>query len=151
MVQLPAMNTTQFGLVKSHLPNKPRPMGTIYQPEVAARAVVHAALHRQREVFVGYPTWQTIFGNKIIPGWLDHYLAKTGYQGQQTNQPENPERPHNLWEPVPGDHGAHGSLNAQSWDFSPQFWGATHRWLTLAGVAGIAVGVGALLAKNSLS
>lgn len=149
MVQLPAMNTTQFSLVKSRLPKQPRPMGTIYQPEIAAKAVVYAAQHHKREVFVGYPTWQTIIGNKVIPGLLDHYLAKTGYQGQQTDQPENPDRPHNLWEPVPGDHGAHGPFSAQSWDFSPQFWGVTHRWLTLAGVAAVAVGVGALLAKNS--
>ena len=149
MVQLPAMNTTQFSLVKSRLPNKPRPMGTIYQPEIAAKAVVYAAQHHKREVFVGYPTWQTIVGNKVIPGWLDRYLAKIGYQGQQTDQPENPDRPHNLWEPVPGDHGAHGSFSAQSWDFSPQFWGATHQWLTLAGVAAVAIGIGALLAKNS--
>ena len=149
MVQLPAMNTTQFGLVKSRLPNKPRPMGTIFQPEIAAKAVMYAALHRKREVYVGYPTWQTIFGNKVIPGWLDHYLARIGYQGQQTQQPDNPDRPNNLWEPVPGDHGAHGSFEAQSWDFSPQFWGVTHRWLTLAGVAAVAIGVGAAIANNS--
>ena len=149
MVQLPAMNTTQFGFVKSRLPKKPRPMGTIYQPEIAAKAVAYAALHHEREVYVGYPTWQTIFGNKIIPGWLDHYLARIGYQGQQTDQPDNPDRPNNLWEPIPGDHGAHGSFEAQAWDFSPQFWGATHKWLTLAGVAAIAVGVGAAIAKNS--
>lgn len=149
MVQLPAMNTPQFDLVKSRLPMKPRPMGTIYQPEVAAQAVAYAALHHKREVYVGFPTWQTIFGNKVVPGWLDRYLARTGYQGQQTDQPESPDRPNNLWDPVAGDHGAHGTFDAQSWDFSPQFWGATHKWLTFAGVAAVAVGVGAALAKGT--
>ena len=147
MVQLPAMNTPQFSWVKSRLPNKPRPMGTIYQPEIAARAVAYAALHRKREVYVGYPTWQTIVGNKVIPGFLDHYLAKIGYKGQQTDQPEDPDRTNNLWEPLPGDHGAHGTFDAQSWDFSPQFWGVTHKWLTLAGVIAVAAGAGAALAK----
>ncbi|MGB3850749.1 MAG: SDR family oxidoreductase [Tunicatimonas sp.] len=147
MVQLPAMNTPQFGWVKSRLPKKSRPMGTIYQPEVAARAVAYAALHRKREVYVGFPTWQTITGNKVIPGWLDRYLAKVGYDGQQTDQPEDPNRPNNLWEPVPGDHGAHGSFEGQSWDFSPQFWGVTHKWLTLAGVVAVVAGVGAAVNK----
>ncbi|HLR24235.1 MAG TPA: SDR family oxidoreductase [Fodinibius sp.] len=110
MVQLPAMNTTQFGFVKSRLPNKPRPMGTIYEPEVAAKVFFEVANneHKEREVFVGFPTVQTIIGNKLIPGWLDHYLARTGYQGQQTNEPEDPNRENNLWEPIPGDHGVRG-------------------------------------------
>ncbi len=146
MVQLPAMNTPQFNLVKSRLPKKARPMGTIYQPEVAARAVTYAALHRKREVFVGFPTWQTIFGNKVLPSFLDRYLARTGYQGQQTEQAEDPNRPNNLWDPVSGDHGAHGTFEAQSWDFSPQFWGASHKWLTFAAVAAVVAGVGAALA-----
>ena len=149
MVHLPAMNTPQFDLVKSRLPNKARPMGTIYQPEVAAQAVAYAASHRKREVYVGFPTWQTIFGNKVVPGLLDRYLARIGYQGQQTDQPEDPNRPNNLWEPVAGDHGAHGDFAAQSWDFSPQFWGATHKWLTVAGVLAVAAGVGAALANRA--
>ena len=148
MVQLPAMNTTQFDLVKTHLPKKPRPMGTIYEPEVAARAITYAAAYPKREIFVGYPTWQTILGNKFLPNFLDYYLGKTGYQGQQTDQPADPNRKDYLWEPVPGNHGAHGSFQAQSWDFSPVVWGATHRWITFAGVAAIAVGVGVALADR---
>ncbi len=151
MVQLPAMNTTQFGFVKSRLPKKPRPMGTIYEPEVAAKAVVYAAHHQEREVYVGYPTWQTIVGNKFIPAWLDHYLAKVGFKGQQTEEADNPDRPHNLWEPIPGDHGAHGRFEAQSWDFSPQFWLATHQWVTLAGLTAVTVGLGVGLFRKFLN
>ncbi len=150
MVQLPAMNTTQFGFVKSRLPKKPRPMGTIYEPEIAAKAVVYAAKHGKREVYVGYPTWQTIVGNKFIPDGLDHYLAKIGYKGQQTDQPEDPNRQNNLWEPIPGDHGAHGNFAAQSWDFSPQFWAATHQWITIAGITAITVGLGVGLVRKML-
>src|SRR5699024_3101075 len=104
MIQLPAMNTTQFGFVKSRLPNKPKPMARIFEPEVAGRAIFSVASERtdEREVFVGYPTAETIIGNKVLPGYLDHHLARTGYKGQQTNEPEDPGRKDNLWEPLPG-------------------------------------------------
>lgn len=148
MVQLPAMNTTQFGFVKSRLPRKPKPMGIIYEPEVAARAVTYAADHDEREVYVGISTWQTIVGNKFIPGWLDHYLARTGIKGQQTDEPEDPNRQNNLWEPIPGDHGAHGTFGAQAWDFSPQLWAATHKWVTLAGFVAVSVGLGVGLIRK---
>ena len=96
MVQLPAVNTTQFGWVLSKLPNKPRPMGKVYKPEVAARAVVFAAAHNRRNVWVGYPTYQAILGNKIAPWLGDHVLAKNGYDGQQTTEPVQPDRKSNL-------------------------------------------------------
>lgn len=142
MIQMPAMNTPQFEWVLSRLPNKPKPMGTIYQPEVAAKGVLYAIEHEKREVFVGFPTWKTIIGNKFIPGWLDGYLARTGYKGQQTDEPKSPNRQNNLWEPVPGDHGAHSNFNAQAWDFSPGLWIVTHKWLTFAGLAALAAGIG---------
>ncbi|WP_338875109.1 SDR family oxidoreductase [Spirosoma sp. SC4-14] len=122
MVQLPAMNTTQFGFVRSKLPKKPKPMGTIYEPEVAARAIVYASESDHRELYVGWPTVEAIVGNKIAPSIGDWELARSGYKGQMTNEPEDPTRPDNLWEPLPGDHGAHGPFTSQSWSFSPQFW-----------------------------
>lgn len=145
MVQLPAMNTTQFELVKSRLPHKPKPMGRIYEPEVAARAIFNAAKHNEREMYVGYSTAQTILGNKLVPGWLDHYLAKKGYKGQQTDKPEDPDRKDNLWEPVPGDHGAHGNFDAKAWDLSPQLWAATHQWAAWMATATFGIGIGVLL------
>lgn len=142
MVQLPAMNTTQFGFVKSRLPNKPKPMGKIYEPEVAARAIFHDVLHPEREAYVGYPTVQAIVGNKVIPGLLDHYLAKVGYKGQQTDEPAE-EREDNLWDPIPGDHGAHGNFGKKSREFSLKLWMEKHPWLAGAGMATLAAGIGA--------
>ncbi|GAA5044001.1 short-chain dehydrogenase [Marivirga lumbricoides] len=121
-VELPAMNTTQFGFVKSRLSNKARPMGTIYQPEVAAKAIVHAAKHKRREYFVGFSTIKTIWGNRLAPWFVDWTLSRSGISGQQTDQPENKERNHNLWDPVPGDHGVHGGFGKKSKNFSLTFW-----------------------------
>ncbi|MDQ3315567.1 MAG: SDR family NAD(P)-dependent oxidoreductase, partial [Verrucomicrobiota bacterium] len=150
MVQLPALNTPQFGWVKSRLPRKAQPVPPIFQPEVAAEAIYWAAHEKRREVFVGLPTMQAILGNKVAPGLLDHYLAKAAYDGQQTGEPEDPNRPDNLMEPVPGDHGAHGTFGSQASDTSPAFWAVKHR-AVLGAVAGgfMAVGLAALL--NSLS
>jgi NAD(P)-dependent dehydrogenase (short-subunit alcohol dehydrogenase family) len=147
MVQLPAMNTTQFGWVLNKLPRKPKPMGQIFEPEVAARVIFDTALNPEREVFVGYPTAQTILGNKVLPGWLDHYLAKTGYSGQQTDEPKDLDTKNNLWEPVEGDHGARGPFDAQAWDFSPKFWAATHKWADTAIAVTVSLGAGVLLHK----
>ncbi len=144
MVQLPAMNTTQFGFVKSYLPNKPQPMGTIYQPEVAAQAIAYVAKNPRRELYVGYPTVESILGNKIAPGLLDRYLGATGYKGQQTDEPKEPNRPNNLYEPLPGDHGSHGTFDADSWSFSPETWAATHKlatWGTLISLAAVTIGL----------
>src|SRR3989441_6996336 len=114
MVQLPAMNTPQFDWVKSRMPREPQPVPPIYQPEIAADAIVWAAAHRRRELSVGAPTAAAIWINKIASAFLDRYLAKTGYDAQQTDQPADPARPHNLWRPVPGDHGAHGRVAART-------------------------------------
>jgi len=139
MVQLPALNTPQFDWVKSRLPGRPQPVPPIYQPEVAARAIVWAAYHRRREVFVGASTVKAILGNKVIPGLLDRYLARTGYEAQQTDEPDDPSRPNNLWNPVPTDYGAHGRFDEKSRSWSLQWWANTHRWLL--GTIGVAAGV----------
>lgn len=141
MVQLPAMNTTQFKFVKSRLPFKPRPMGTIYQPEIAAEVIEYASRYPRREYYVGWPTFQAIVGNKIAPWYADWVLSRNGYDGQMTSQPESTDRKDNLWEPLPGDHGAHGDFEEQSVSFSPLTWLSMHRgvlaasMLLLAGVA----------------
>jgi NAD(P)-dependent dehydrogenase (short-subunit alcohol dehydrogenase family) len=140
MVQMPALNTPQFNWCKTRLPRHPQPVPPIFQPEVAAEAIVWAAHHRRREVYVGGPTVQAIEGNKIAPGLLDLYLARTCYDGQQTDEPVSPDRPNNLFEPVVGDHGAHGIFDTRAHDHSAQLWQTTHRsWL-----AGVGLGVAAL-------
>src|SRR5688500_4203585 len=127
MVQLPALNTPQFNWVKSRLPRKPQPVPPIFQPEVAAQAIVWAAQHNRREVYVSWPTVKAIVGDKLAPGYADRYLARTGYDAQQYDGLADPDRPHNLWEPLPGDHGAHGDFDARARRSSLQFWINTHR------------------------
>src|SRR5512146_332606 len=122
MVQMPALNTPQFGWVKSRLPRKAQPVPPIFQPEVAARAIYHAAHHpERREYYVGFSTVKAIFGNKLVPSFADHYLARTGYESQLYDGPENPNRPNNLWEPVAGDHGAHGAFGERAQNLSYEF------------------------------
>jgi NAD(P)-dependent dehydrogenase (short-subunit alcohol dehydrogenase family) len=122
MVQLPAMNTPQFDWVKSRLPRQPQPVPPIYAPEIAADAIVWAAAQRRREISVGGPTVVAIWGNKVAAGLADRYLARTGYDSQQTDQPADPNRPDNLWSPLPGDHGPHGRFGDRTTDRSPQTW-----------------------------
>lgn len=138
VVHMPALNTPQFSWVKSRLPNEPQPVPPIFQPEVGARAVVYASKHHPRELWVGGPTVKAIVGNMVIPGLLDHYLGKTGYKAQQTNEPVSPDRRNNLWKPVPGDHGAHGSFDSRASESSAELWTRTHIGMIGAAVLGVA-------------
>jgi NAD(P)-dependent dehydrogenase (short-subunit alcohol dehydrogenase family) len=133
MVQLPALNTPQFDWVKTNFTKHPQPVPPIYQPEVAAEAIVWAAEAGRREVNVGEITTATLLADKIAPGLLDRYLGATGYDSQQSDIPIDLDRPDNLWEPVPTDHGAHGGFDARAYRRSPQWWLTKHRGLRLAG------------------
>jgi len=141
MVQLPALNTPQFRWVRSKLPRKAQPVPPIFQPEVAAEAIYWAAHHRRRELNVGWPATKAIVGNNFFPGLGDRYLAKMGYDAQQTDAPEDPGRPDNLFEPLPGDAGAHGVFNDRAKSVSPHLWATTHR--DLLALVGGAVAAGA--------
>jgi short-subunit dehydrogenase len=148
MVQLPAMNTPQFRWVKSRLPRKAQPVPPIYQPEIAADAIVWAAHHRRREVYVGGITTAVILGNKIAPELGDLYLANTGFDSQMTDEPVDPDRPDNLWEAVLGDHGAHGVFGERARNTSVQLWLTTHRrWIALVG-GGLAALAGMAIART---
>jgi len=140
MVQMPALNTPQFGWVKSRLKRKAQPVPPIFQPEVAARAIYYAAHHpERREYYAGWSTVKAIFGNKLLPSLADHYLAHVGYDAQQHDGWEDPNRPNNLYEPVAGDHGAHGSFDDQAHERSLELWGETHAlWLAAAAGLGFA-------------
>jgi NAD(P)-dependent dehydrogenase (short-subunit alcohol dehydrogenase family) len=143
MVQLPALNTPQFSWVKSRLPRKPQPVPPIYQPEVAADAIVWATQHYRREWYVGASTAVTLTLNKFIPGIGDWYLARQGYDAQQYDGQADPARPHNLYEPLPGDHGPHGDFDNRATPKSLQVWMSRHRGpLMLAGavIAGLFIG-----------
>jgi short-subunit dehydrogenase len=134
MVQLPALNTPQFSWSKTRMPRQPQPVPPIFQPEVAAEAIVWAAYHKRREVYVGMPTVKAIWGQKFIPGLLDRYLACTGYEAQQTSTYIPSNRADNLFTPVKGDHGAHGVFDSRSQAYSPQLWLTKNRnWIIAAG------------------
>ena len=144
MLQMPALNTPQFGWVKSRLPHRAQPVPPIFQPEVAAEAIYFAAHNPRREFYVGLPSVKAIVANKIAAGLLDHILARTGYASQQHDGSEDPNRPNNLWQPVPGDHGAHGAFDARARNWSPQWWTSEHRdWIATAVVV---LGISGLLA-----
>jgi len=134
-VHLPAVNTPQFSWIRTRMPRHPQPVPPIYQPEVVARAVYWAAHHPRRQFAVGYPTVQAIIGDKFIPGLLDHYLARVGYEAQQTDVPVDPGRPDNLYEPLPGDYGARGRFSEQACGYSAQVWANKYRkWLAFGGL-----------------
>jgi len=144
MVQLPAMNTPQFNWCRSNLPRHPQPVPPIFEPEVAAEAIVRATRERRREWYVGGPTVEAIWANKFFPGLLDRYLGATGYDSQQTSEPVSPDRRDNLFKPLPGDAGAHGIFTSRASDTSVETWAARNRgWLSLAtlSVASIALGL----------
>jgi NAD(P)-dependent dehydrogenase (short-subunit alcohol dehydrogenase family) len=135
-VQMPALNTPQFSWVRSRLLRKAQPVPPIFQPEVAADAIVWAAEHDRPELWVGWPTVKAILVDKIAPRLADRYLARKGYEAQQTNGLRSPDRPDNLWEPVPGDPGAHGDFDDRARDTSWQLRATKNRgWLALAALA----------------
>ncbi|HET8652102.1 MAG TPA: SDR family oxidoreductase [Gaiellaceae bacterium] len=139
MVHLPALNTPQFTLGRTKMPRQPQPVPPIFEPEVAADAVVWAAEARRREVFVGGSTVLAVVGGKLVPGLGDLYLARTGYDAQQTDEPVDEDRPDNLFAPVPGDHGAHGIFDRRAHDRSLQLWMTKHRgWIGLAAAGALA-------------
>jgi NADP-dependent 3-hydroxy acid dehydrogenase YdfG len=140
MVQLPAVNTPQFTWGANRMPFQPQPVPPIYQPEVVA-AAIHRVAHRpRREVFVGWPTIQAILGQKLLPGLLDRYLATRGFDAQLTVIPADPECPENLFQPVPGDHGAHGDFDRRARDRGAPNLEAM---LGAVGVRAIAIGLAA--------
>jgi NAD(P)-dependent dehydrogenase (short-subunit alcohol dehydrogenase family) len=149
MVQLSAFNTPQFDWGKTCIPKQPQPVPPIFQPEVAAEGIYYAATHRRRELWVGWPAVKAILAQKLIPGILDRILAKRGYDGQHTNDPLPPGRRDNLYEPVPGDHGAHGRFDARSMPRSVQLWLDMNRTLLL-GAAMLAAALGGVALARRL-
>ncbi len=139
MVQMPALNTPQFDWARNKMSRRPQPVPPIFQPEIAADAIVYAAHSRRREIWVGRSSVQAIVANKFFPGLLNRYLANKGYSGQLTEEPADPKAPDNLFDPVPGDPGTHGRFDSRATSRSPQLWATEHRTaliaagLTLAG------------------
>jgi short-subunit dehydrogenase len=143
MVNLPGVNTTQFEWTKNRLPHKPRPTGPIFQPEVAADAIIWTIDNARRQVNVGWPTVKAVVGEKFIPDALDHYLAHAAWEGAQLPAPADPNHQDNFWEPLRGDHGSHGPFDEQARTHSSQLWMTKNRrWLTA--LAGLGIGAAAV-------
>lgn len=148
IVQLPGINTPQFGWVRTRLRRHPQPVPPIYQPEIAARAILWAAKHPRRELWVGLPTVRTILAGAIAPGIVDRYLARTGYEAQMTRQAIDPRvREDNLDRPPPEDPGAHGVFDDHARRTSIHAWATTHRPALIAILAGLAAAGTAMRAR----
>jgi hypothetical protein len=153
MPQLPAVNTPQFSWVLSRLTRHARPVPPIFQPELAARAIVFAAEHpARREYWVGASTTATLLMNAVVPGVLDRYLARTGFDSQQTTAQRQPTDPANLWQPADGpnghDFGAHGEFDSVAHGRDPQLWASQHHAL-VASAASVLAGVGVALGRRA--
>lgn len=150
MVQMPALNTPQFDWGRNKLPRRPQPVPPIFQPEVAARAIVFAAHARRREVWVGASSIKAILGTRIAPGFLDRYLASDGYSGQLSAEAADPQAPDNLFTPLPGDHGAHGRFESRAAATSRALWASMHKAGLLAGGAVALLVAAALIVLSAL-
>src|SRR6476646_9957640 len=149
MVQMPGVNTPQFDWIRAKLPGQPRPVGKVYQPEVDARAIYAAAHDKRKEMLVGLPTVEAVWGNKVASSLMDDYLAATGFKSQQRPERVSPDRRDNLFEPVAGDHGAHGSFDDEAVDSSAELWVSEHKTgLGLAALGAAAIAGGFMLAAR---
>jgi hypothetical protein len=142
VVQMPALNTPQFTWCKSAMRRKAQPVPPIFQPEVGAEAVYWAAHRRHREVFVGWPTARAIWGQRLVPGLLDHLAARLAWDGQLYDGAREPDQPVDLYQPVPGHQAAHGAFDrrARSGSWELQLTLQASRLATAASaLAGVAV------------
>jgi hypothetical protein len=143
-VHLPAVNTPQFSWCENHMDFEAQPVPPIFQPEIIANAIFHTAHHPKREVLLGWPTVKAVLGQKLVPGYVDRYLARHGFDAQYTSTRRDPSRPRNLFEPVAGDRGAHGTFDdrAKSQDL-------VARLTTRLGAAGV-LATAAVVASASI-
>jgi short-subunit dehydrogenase len=145
MVQLPALNTPQFDWVRARLPGRPKPVAPIFEPEVAAEAVLRAVEQPARESWVGWPVVKAMLADKLAPSLADRYLAKTAYEGQQGDESRPADIEGNLFRPVPGDPGANGRFASEARRHSLQFWISHQRAPVIAVAGGVAIVITALM------
>lgn len=148
VVNMPALNTTQFIWTKNKMPNKARPTGTIFQPQVAARAILFGAENDRREIMVGYTTVEATLGEKVFPGLLDRYLATAAWEGSMLPESTDSQQPNNFWEPVPHDLGSHGPFDRMARDYSWQLWASENRATLLGGLLLAGIGLSALMISS---
>ncbi len=127
MVALPGVNTPQFDWVRNNLGRRAKPASPPYQPELIAEAIHFAAHTRRKTIQIAWPTVESIWGDRFASSLLDRYLARTAISGQLSDEPLPPDYRDNLYEPVPGDHGAHGRFDAKARRINSKFWFTRHR------------------------
>ena len=134
MIQMPAINTPQFDWSMNRMKNRPEPVPPIFQPEMCARAVRYAVRNDVgREVVVTWSARKLILGGRLVPGYVERRVAREAYEDQESNEPDDPDRAHNLWEPVQGDWGAHGRFDEKASSRSASLWFRMHRRTVLLG------------------
>jgi NAD(P)-dependent dehydrogenase (short-subunit alcohol dehydrogenase family) len=148
LVHLPALNTPQFAHVRSKMEHAPQPVPPIFQPEVGARAIVRAAEHPRREYWIGGSTVAAIVGQRLVPGLLDRYVARTGISSQQSSEPDDHQRRDNLFKPIPGDLGVRGGFGDRAHARSLQAWLSDHRRALFGVGAAAAIGVASLSSRD---
>jgi NAD(P)-dependent dehydrogenase (short-subunit alcohol dehydrogenase family) len=147
MVQMPALNTPQFGWSRNKMPRRAQPVPPIFQPEVAAEALVYCAYHNRTEMWVGWPTVKAILANRVSRHLGDYEAAALGWESQMYDGGRPTAQPDNLYAALPGDHGAHGAFDDRAHSFSGQLWANVNRaWLVPLGL-GVLLGVGLGLRK----
>jgi NAD(P)-dependent dehydrogenase (short-subunit alcohol dehydrogenase family) len=152
MVQMPALNTPQFDWCLSRMPRRSQPVPPIFQPEVGAEAIVWAATHRRRELYVAWPALKTIIGNKLFPSLGDRIAAKQAWTGQMTKELESGSSAANLFMPVKGQQGSHGRFDARAHAHSPEVWLSKHRaWLVPASLAAMGIGIAAYFSSRNVA
>lgn len=137
MVQLPAFNTPQFSWARNHMRKDPQPLPPIHDPVLAAEAVVWAAENPQREVWVGWPTWKAILGNKLFPGFLDSYLASKAWRGQMTSDMARADRPDNLFTTLENHHSVYGPFKDITITEKPMLWQVKNQNFWINGTASV--------------
>ena len=146
MVQLPAMNTPQFDWARTHMPREPRPVAPVFQPEVAARAIVSAALSPRRELWLGLSTIKVILGSMLAPSFLDRYLADHAVDGQERATTVSPDRRDDLMKPVRRLHATHGAFGDEAATSATVLSGEAARLCVgLLGLGGLALAAGLVL------
>jgi short-subunit dehydrogenase len=134
LVHMPALNTPQFDWVRTRMPRRAQPVPPVFQPEVAARAIVRASHERRREWLVGFPTVMAVWADKLFPAAADWYLARNGFDSQQTSEAEDPGRPDNLFEPMPPEYyRPHGRFDGIAKPRSVWQMVTRHRWVLVVG------------------
>jgi NAD(P)-dependent dehydrogenase (short-subunit alcohol dehydrogenase family) len=141
MVSLPGVNTPQFDWTRNKTGHEVRPVGPIYQPEVAAKAIVFASEHDRKDVLVGWPTVESVVAERLGSSMLDYYIADAAWNGA-LEETAAVQRQDNFWRPVERDAGAHGRFDAEARSRSWQLWANINRRL----IATVAIGAGVLMA-----